>query len=595
MVWRVWLIALLMTFLSAAQEIHLKARSFSAAPAAIRAVGQGSLLVSQSVSQSAGRLARQQTPTHRIVTFDHAPNSTDVEALLDAGLKVLSFVPDNSLMVSGVGGPDGVELTTQDKLSSALVPGSPTPLIIEFHSDVGTPRQDAILNELGMVSTRPGNGNAAHLIAAVASEKLVALASHDEVAYIFPAGIDLLEAGGPETGGPEIGGRMINWMNCVGMLTTSGPVAQYAGSVHGWSADSASQVILNYHFGTLTTQVPESSVKQEILRAFNEWSRNTGVVFQAGANAGSPRTINIKFATGSHGDYWPFTSPATVAHTFYPVPVNAEPSAGDMHLNNAENWNAGADLDIFSVVLHETGHALGLQHSDQPGDVMYPYYRRGMQLSANDIRAVRALYGPPRPQVVPTAAAPAIPEIRLSVNPLPATTQRDRTDISGFVAGGVAPMGLQWQTDHGRSGSLTVGSGGTWSGSDLPLETGTNTITVSAFDSAHQTVTETAAVTRLLTNPAAGTAPVTLKVIYPASYVFSTDKASLAISGTASGGTGVNQIVWQTAAGASGIANGTTNWSVPSVPLMTGTNTILLRAVDAKGASAWASLVVTRR
>jgi len=53
-----------------------------------------------------------------------------------------------------------------------------------------------------------------------------------------------------------------------------------------------------------------------------------------------------------------------LAHTFYPSPPNPEPIAGDVHLDDDEEWVIGSDLsvrsvDLFSVSLHELGHALG--------------------------------------------------------------------------------------------------------------------------------------------------------------------------------------------------------------------------------------------
>ena len=113
-----------------------------------------------------------------------------------------------------------------------------------------------------------------------------------------------------------------------------------------------------------------------------EWSRVASVAFSPAGGPYLERTLNFLFAAGSHGDAYPFDGPGmALAHTYYPAPPNPEPIAGDLHFDDAEEWVAGPDLtvrsvDLYSVTLHELGHALGLGHSDVPGAVMYPYYRR---------------------------------------------------------------------------------------------------------------------------------------------------------------------------------------------------------------------------
>jgi hypothetical protein len=51
---------------------------------------------------------------------------------------------------------------------------------------------------------------------------------------------------------------------------------------------------------------------------------------------------------------------------------------------------------VYSIALHELGHALGLGHSADPGAVMYPHYSGGVfsDLASDDIAGIRSLYAP---------------------------------------------------------------------------------------------------------------------------------------------------------------------------------------------------------
>ena len=230
--------------------------------------------------------------------FDHTPSAQDLENLLAGGAQIVSVLPDNAVVVSAANGlnlPAGVRsigrLEPADKLSPLLNSAS-TAAIVEFHLDVTPDQQNAISVEESVAFQRPAVLTANHAIAIGDLQTFQALAAHDEVAYIFPADPALLT----DTG----------FHACAGMLTLAGPIAQYANIVHGWDLDADNAAHLGYVFGSLTTKVPTATVQGEIVRALNQWSNITNVIFAPGASATAPRTVAIKFASGSHGDAYPF-------------------------------------------------------------------------------------------------------------------------------------------------------------------------------------------------------------------------------------------------------------------------------------------------
>lgn len=74
---------------------------------------------------------------------------------------------------------------------------------------------------------------------------------------------------------------------------------------------------------------------------------------------------------------------------------------------------------------------------------------------------------------------------------------------------------------------------------------------------------------------------------------YSTSTALLTVAGVASDDIGVTRVTWSNSRGGKGTATGTSNWSVSNIKLLTGTNTIYVRAYDARGRSRTAQLAVT--
>src|ERR1700733_15092921 len=94
---------------------------------------------------------------------------------------------------------------------------------------------------------------------------------------------------------------------------------------------------------------PACQAEAPLQQAMAHWAQVAQVAWVQGTNPIAPQTVNILFASGAHGDGYPFDGPGGIlAHTFYPAPPNPEPIAGDMHLDNDENWHIGTDTDLFS-------------------------------------------------------------------------------------------------------------------------------------------------------------------------------------------------------------------------------------------------------
>ena len=62
-------------------------------------------------------------------------------------------------------------------------------------------------------------------------------------------------------------------------------------------------------------------------------------------------------------------------------------------LKNPSTGKYYTDKELYLLMLHEAGHSIGMEHTSNPKDVMYPYLNSNQKtLTNNDIKQIQQLY-----------------------------------------------------------------------------------------------------------------------------------------------------------------------------------------------------------
>uniref|UniRef100_A0A1A8BNP3 Peptidase metallopeptidase domain-containing protein n=2 Tax=Nothobranchius kadleci TaxID=1051664 RepID=A0A1A8BNP3_NOTKA len=219
---------------------------------------------------------------------------------------------------------------------------------------------------------------------------------------------------------------------------------RYALSGLKWHKTDLTWSVHSYPTPSTSPNLPNHVVDMLLRYAFKAWSDVAPLNFHQLQKDSRGITeegdIRVSFQSLLHDDGYPFDGQGgTLAHAFFPG--DAEVS-GDTHFDDHEIWSFSGDTsttDLFTVAVHEFGHALGLSHSSSDPSIMRPYYQGSVgevssfRLALDDKLAIQQLYGM-RGDRQPGGSDPDPP--RLPSPPPPRPTRTSVPEFSERCEGG---------------------------------------------------------------------------------------------------------------------------------------------------------------
>jgi matrixin len=158
-------------------------------------------------------------------------------------------------------------------------------------------------------------------------------------------------------------------------------------------------------------------IQLEVSRAFAMWQAAANINFR---EAETPATADILIGAQVEPEGWAFTNVSYDARSRDAIkPI----SRALICLNPLKSWKVGFDgnltsYDLRYTIAHEIGHAIGLDHPDEDGQIMgYRYHEQFRQLQPGDFAGAVLLYGSRLPEAVIADADKSGPPVYRSSSP----------------------------------------------------------------------------------------------------------------------------------------------------------------------------------